>query len=254
MVAQENKYFVIMPAYNAGKTIEQVFARIPREARSKIARYIVVDDGSTDNTLEVLDQIRSRFPDLVVLQHERNMGYGAAEKTLLNYALEHDAEIAILLHADGQYAPEKISDLIVPLKTGQADMVQGSRMLGGKARKGGMPLYKYVANKTLTWIENMAFGLSMAEYHSGYMLYHRRALEAIDFNRLSGSFDFDLEMIVAAKVLGLRVAELPIPTRYGDEVSHLNPIKYGFDVLKVVYRYRMGHYQTLLGAVKNYHV
>jgi len=240
-----------MPAYNAGKTIERVFTRIPEEARSKISRYVVVDDGSMDNTLEALGRISSRFPDLIVLQHEKNMGYGAAEKTLLNYACEHDADIVILLHADGQYAPEKIPELVVPLETGQADLVQGSRMLGGGALKGGMPLYKYVSNKALTWIENMAFGLSMAEYHSGYMLYHRRALDAINFGKLSGSFDFDLEMIVAAKILGLRVREIPIPTRYGDEISHLNPIRYGINVLKVVYRYRRGHYHALLGTAKN---
>lgn len=240
-----------MPAYNAGKTIEQVFTRIPEEARNKISRYVVVDDGSTDNTLEVLGRLNQQFSNLVVLQHKKNMGYGAAEKTLLSYALEHEADIVILLHADGQYAPEKIPELIVPLETGQADIVQGSRMLGGGARQGGMPLYKYAANKTLTWIENLAFGLSMAEYHSGYMLYHRRALDSIDFNKLSGSFDFDLEMIVSAKVLGLRIKEMDIPTRYGDEVSHLNPIKYGVDVLKVVYRYRRGYYHDLLGAERN---
>lgn len=251
MAAAPSTYFIIMPAYNAGETIEQVFARIPEQAAEKISKYVVVDDGSTDNTLEVLDRLSRQYPALVVLRHEQNKGYGAAEKTLLNYALENDADIAILLHSDGQYAPEKIPELIAPLEAGEADIVQGSRMLDGGALKGGMPLYKYFANKALTWIENTAFGLAMAEYHSGYMLYHRRALEAIEFNRLSGSFDFDLEMIVAAQVLGLRVREMAIPTRYADEVSHLNPITYGLDVLKVVYRYRRGYYHNLLGVTKN---
>ncbi|MBU1137851.1 MAG: glycosyltransferase family 2 protein [Proteobacteria bacterium] len=235
-----------MPAYNAARTIEGVFARIPHQIREEITEYVVVDDGSTDDTLAVLDRIQKRFPQVTVLRHPENKGYGAAEKTLLNYVREKKGEIAILLHSDGQYAPEKIPELMQPLKDNEADIVQGSRMLSGGALRGGMPVYKFVANKLLTSIENLAFGLSLAEYHSGYMLYHSRALDRIDFNALSTSFDFDLEMIVAASVLGLRVKEMPIPTRYEEEVSHLNPIKYGFDVLKVVYRYKRGYYHVLL--------
>jgi glycosyltransferase involved in cell wall biosynthesis len=181
----------------------------------------------------------------VVLTHETNRGYGEAEKTLLRYALAEGAEVSILLHSDGQYSPEKIPELLVPFDRGTADLVQGSRVLGGGALRGGMPLYKFVANKALTGIENRAFGLKLAEYHSGYMLYSRKTLETIPFEKLSGSFDFDLEMIVLARVKGLRIAEIPIPTIYAGEKSHLRPVRYGLDVLKVVRDYRRGKYRAL---------
>ena len=118
-------------------------------------------------------------------------------------------------------------------------------MLGGGALRGGMPLYKFIGNKALTAIENWAFGMNLAEYHSGYMLYSRKALETISFEKLSGSFDFDLEMIVLAHVKGLRIAEIPIPTIYAGEKSHLNPIRYGLDVLSVVWDYKRGKYHAI---------
>jgi len=237
--------FIIMPAYNAGKTIERVFSRIPDHAKSRIKRYVVVNDGSNDDTEEALSRLRSGHPDLITLRHETNRGYGAAEKTLLNYALKERADVAILLHSDGQYSPEKIPDLLKPIDDDQADLVQGSRMLGKGALKGGMPLYKFIANKCLTALENMAFGMKLAEYHSGYMLYSRKTLLEIPFNKLSDSFDFDLEMIVMAKIGKLRIGEVPIPTIYANEVSHLNPVKYGFNVLSVVRSYLRGKYHSL---------
>jgi glycosyltransferase involved in cell wall biosynthesis len=237
--------FVIMPAYNAGKTIERVFDRIPEDARRRIVRYVVVDDGSKDDTAAAILRLQARFPNLVALRHEVNRGYGAAEKTLLTYALSEGAAAAILLHSDGQYSPEKIPEMLEPFDSDTADIVQGSRMLGGGALKGHMPLYKFIANKGLTAIENLAFGLHMAEYHSGYMAYNRRAMESIPFLKLSDSFDFDLEMIVMAKVKGLRLREIPIPTIYAGEVSNLKPIRYGLRVLSVVKDYKLGKYDAL---------
>jgi glycosyltransferase involved in cell wall biosynthesis len=241
----KEKIFTVMPAYNAGATIEKVFARIPDAAKRRIARYVVVNDGSTDDTDQALDRLQADFPDLVALRHDINKGYGAAEKTLLNYAVSEKADIAILLHADGQYSPEKIPDLLAPFDENRVDMVQGSRMLDGGAIKGGMPLYKFMANKFLTTLENWAFGMKLAEYHSGYMVYARRCLEEIPFNQLSDSFDFDLEMIVMAKVKGLRFAEIAIPTIYADEVSHLKPVQYGLKVLSVIFAYKCGKYHTI---------
>ena len=237
--------FVLMPAYNAGSTVESVFARIPDEARRRIKRYVAVNDGSKDDTAAALARLQGVFPNLVVLTHEVNRGYGEAEKTLLRYALKEGAGAGILLHSDGQYSPEKIPELLAPFDEDTADMVQGSRMLGGGALRGRMPLYKFVANKVLTGIENWAFGMKLAEYHSGYMVYSRKAIEMIPWEKLSASFDFDLEMIVLARVKGLRIAEVAIPTIYAGEKSHLHPIKYGFDVLSVVWGYKRGRYRTM---------
>lgn len=244
-MAPVENVFVLMPAYNAGSTVEKVFRRIPPAARERIRRYVVVNDGSRDDTAEALSRLQQQFPALVILNHETNRGYGEAEKTLLRHALALGVDVGVLLHSDGQYSPEKIPELLAPFDRGEADLVQGSRMLGGGALRGGMPLYKFLANKALTAIENTAFGMTLAEYHSGYMLYSRKALEAIPFEKLSGSFDFDLEMLVLARVKGLRIAEIAIPTIYAGEKSHLNPIRYGLDVLSVVRGYRRGKYQAM---------
>jgi glycosyltransferase involved in cell wall biosynthesis len=237
--------FVLMPAYNAGKTIEKVFARIPLEAMRRITKLVAVNDGSRDDTLAALDRLKLQYSNLVVLNHEVNRGYGEAEKTLLRYAVKEGAGAGILLHSDGQYSPEKIPELLAPLDEDSADIVQGSRMMDGGALRGGMPLYKYVANKALTAIENTAFRMKLAEYHSGYMLYSRRALLEIPWERLSNSFDFDLEMMVLALVKGMRIAQVAIPTIYAGEESHVNSVKYGFDVLSVVWNYKRGKYHKL---------
>ena len=236
---------IVMPAYNAGKTIERVFARIPHAVRAHVLHHIVVNDGSTDDTADALGRVQRHCPNLIVLEHEVNQGYGAAEKTLLRYAAGTEAEVVILLHADGQYAPEEIPRLVAPFETAEADMVQGSRMMQPSAAlRGGMPLYKYVANRVLTVIENLAFGMQMAEYHSGYMLYSQRALRTIPFEKLSDNFCFDQEMLITAKIKGLKIVQVPIPTHYGDEISHLKPLRYGLNVLALVWAYKRGHYHA----------
>lgn len=237
--------FIIMPAYNAGGTIERVFERIPPDAKTRITRYVVVDDGSTDDTQAALARLKGRYPNLVALRHDRNRGYGAAEKTLLDYAVEGGAEVAILLHSDGQYSPERIPEVLEPFDRGDADIVQGSRMLKAGALRGGMPLYKFLANKALTAVANRALGLSMAEYFSGYMAYTRSALLAIPYHRLANTFQFDMQMLVMARVKKLRVTEIPIPTIYADEVSHLRPVRYGLEVLSILRDYRRGRYHAL---------
>jgi len=238
----EKKIFVVVPAYNAGARIGKVFSRIPENVKHRIQRYVVVNDGSKDNTEDALMRLSAEYPNLVILRHQVNQGYGSAEKTLLNYALNEGADVTILLHSDGQYSPEKIPDLLKPFDEDRADIVQGSRILGGGALKGGMPIYKYVANRCLTAMENWTFGMNKTEYHSGYMVYSHKCLKAIPFNKLSDSFHFDLEMIVMAKIKGLRLMEVPIPTIYADEISYLNPILYGLDVLSVVIKYKRGKY------------
>jgi glycosyltransferase involved in cell wall biosynthesis len=241
----EKKIFVVVPAHNAGAKIGKVFSRIPENVKHRIQRYVVVNDGSKDNTEDALMRLSAEYPNLVILRHQVNQGYGSAEKTLLNYALNEGADVTILLHSDGQYSPEKIPDLLKPFDEDRADIVQGSRILGGGALKGGMPIYKYVANRCLTAMENWAFGMKKTEYHSGYMGYSHRCLKAIPFDKLSDSFHFDLEMIVMAKIKGLRLMEVPIPTIYADEISYLNPILYGLDVLSVVIKYKRGKYHFI---------
>lgn len=240
------KVAIGVPAYNASKTIERVFERIPPAIHPQIVKYIVVNDGSTDDTAAVLTRMQQSYPNVLTLHHEVNKGYGAAEKTLLCSAVETDADVLVLLHADGQYAPEELPKLLEPFASEAADIVQGSRMMAGRAAlQGGMPHYKYVANRGLTAIENMAFGLRMAEYHSGYMLYAKRALREIPFEKLSDSFCFDQEMLIMAKIKGLKIVQQPIPTHYGDEVSHLKPIRYGLHVLSLVWAYKRGYYHAL---------
>jgi glycosyltransferase involved in cell wall biosynthesis len=240
------KIFIIMPAYNAGKTIEATFQRIPNNIHSRINQYVVVNDGSSDDTLLALERLKSLFNNLVVLQHSTNRGYGAAEKTLLRYAREHDADCAVLLHADGQYAPEKIETLLDPICRGEVELVQGSRMLGGGALQGKMPLYKYLANRALSKIQNIFFNLNLAEYHSGFMVYSKRVIEEIPVEHLSDSFDIDVEILLCTHLLGMRIREVAIPTRYADEVSHLRPIRYGLDILGIVFKCLTGKYNRLL--------
>jgi glycosyltransferase involved in cell wall biosynthesis len=239
------KIAVITPAYNAEKSLKSVFSRIPDDILEIISHFIIVNDGSTDQTGEVISQLQQLYPNLVALTHVKNLGYGAAEKTLLNKALEMDVEYVIMLHADGQYSPEKMPAILKPFFDNQADMVQGSRMLEGGALQGGMPYYKYLSNKTLTFLENRVLGMQMAEFHSGYMAYSRRVMENVPYNKLSDSFVFDLEMLVMSKVKKLSLKEVAIPTIYADEVSYLNPIKYGLDVLAVLKRFSRGYYHQL---------
>lgn len=241
---------IAIPAYNAALTLDSVFDRIPREICERTAHYVVVNDGSTDATSDVARRLQGRFPNLEMIEHPANRGYGGAAKTGLARSVELGAGYIIWLHADGQYAPESIPKLVAPLERNEADIVQGSRMKEGGALRGGMPLYKFIANRALTWLENRVFGLQLAEYHSGYMLYRREALEAIPFQHFTTrSFVFDQEMIVTAKILGLRVIDLPVPTRYASEKSHLKPIPYGIDVLKLIGRYMRGDYHRLIGRV-----
>jgi glycosyltransferase involved in cell wall biosynthesis len=239
---------IAIPAYNAAETLEGVFDRIPVEIQARTPRYVVVDDGSTDGTAAVARRLQARFPALDLVEHPQNRGYGGAAQSGLGRALALGVDLVVWLHGDGQYAPESIPALLAPLEAGRADIVQGSRFRGGGALQGGMPVYKYVANRGLTWMENRVFGLGLAEYHSGYMLYRRSALEAIPFQRFAPrGFVFDQEMLVAARILGLRVVDLPIPTRYAGERSYLRPIPYGVAVLKLMGRYLRGDYHRLVG-------
>ena len=241
--------FIIIPAYNAQDTIASVFERIPQAIWKKGAVVIVINDGSKDNTREEIIKIQERYgKDRVhLLDKQKNEGYAQAQKSGFSQALEMGADIVVLLHSDGQYAPEEMPRLLEPLENDEADMVLASRMKNKRdALRGGMPLYKWIANIALSSLENIVYGLRFSEYHSGYMLYSRKALETIPFKDLSDTFHFDGEMLLVGAKNGLRVADLPIPTHYGDEESHLKPIEYGIHVLKIMWKYKKGGYNHFI--------
>jgi glycosyltransferase involved in cell wall biosynthesis len=232
---------VVVPAYNAARHLPGVMERLATAAPDELTRVVIVNDGSSDGTAAVAGALPAlRFP-VEVVDRPRNGGYGAAMKDGLARARAFDPEVVACVHADGQYSPEALGGLVATLRARRLDLLQGSRIASGTALSGGMPLYKYVANAVLNRIENRTLGLALTDYHSGYLVYGRRAL-ALPFGALSDSFDFDLEVIASARARGLAVDEAPIPTHYGDEKSHLNPLTYGLRVLRVMWNYRRGRY------------
>jgi glycosyltransferase involved in cell wall biosynthesis len=232
---------VVIPAYNAARHLGGVLGRLERLKGCELSRVIVVNDGSTDSTLACAAAAGFVGSALELIDRPRNGGYGAAMKDGLEAARRHDPQLVACVHADGQYSPEVLPSLVEALRGRQLDLLQGSRIASGTAKSGGMPLYKRAANALLNQLEKRTFGLEMSDYHSGYLLYGRRALE-LPFRSLSNSFDFDLEVIASARARGLAVGEAPIPTHYGDEVSHLNPLSYGLRVLRVMWNYQRGRY------------
>ncbi|MDH3686835.1 MAG: glycosyltransferase family 2 protein [Myxococcales bacterium] len=234
---------IFIPAYQAAATLEAVIERIPDALWDSLSSVRVINDGSTDDTDTVVRGIAEKHPKVLLHSEPENHGYGAAVRRGLRLALEGPAEYVVCLHADGQYPPEKLPEFLPYMQAHGIDVLQGSRHKEGTARAGGMPLYKVAAGHILTWLENKTFGLEMTDYHSGFMLYSRKAVEQIPFDRLSTYFDFDLEVIASARARGLTVAEQGIPTRYADEESHLNPIWYGLRCLRVMLRYRLGAYR-----------
>ena len=236
------KLVVIVPAYNATHHLPEVIARIAAARPAYLFRTVIVDDGSTDATAAIAQDLARTAGNIEVVLRSRNGGYGAAMKSGLQVARALDADCAASVHADGQYSPEALADLLAALEGRGLDLLQGSRIAGGQALAGGMPLYKYAGNWTLGKLERWVFGLPMTDLHSGYLVYGRRALAEIPFSRLSDSFDFDLEVIAAARARGLAVGEAPIPTHYGDEISHLNPLTYGLRVLRGLWRFKRGDY------------
>jgi len=233
---------IVIPAYNAALSLPGVLQRIEAARPPDLHKVIVVDDGSGDDTAAVARTLAASAPWVSVVVRPRNGGYGAAMKDGLAQARQLGADHAASVHADGQYSPEVLADLLAALDARGLDLLQGSRIAGGGALAGGMPLYKYAGNWALNKLERRVFALSLSDFHSGYLVYGPRALETIPFARLSDSFDFDMEAIAAARARGLAVGEAAIPTHYGDEVSYLNPLSYGLRVLRVMWRFKRGVY------------
>ncbi len=249
---------VVMPAYNAAKTLERTYNDLPKDV---VDQVILVDDVSQDETVEI-----ARKLGLEVIVHIQNKGYGGNQKTCYIKALEDGADIVVMLHPDYQYDSTLVPELIRPIQEGEADMVLGSRFLTGGTLAGGMPLYKYVSNRFLTLVENIALGQHLSECHTGFRAYSRRMLETIPFLLNSDNFVFDTEVIAQAVAFGFRIAEIGVPTRYFEEASSVNfrnSVIYGLSTLATMARYLLAKWgiasypqfkKTLPQIVSRYHL
>jgi len=232
--------WILIPAYQAEHTLGRVLERVPAALRAR-ARTLVVDDGSEDRTGEV-----ARGFGVELLRNPRNLGYARTQKRGLRHALDRGAAAVAVLHADAQYPPESLPELLAPLEAGEAEVVMGSRVLDGGAMRRGMPVEKWIANRALSRLENACFGLSLSEYHTGMMAYSREALSALPFEAVSDTFHFDGEMAMLAGRRGLRVREISIPHVYAGERSHLKPIPYVATVVAIALSVRLGLYDRWL--------
>jgi glycosyltransferase involved in cell wall biosynthesis len=229
------KLIVIMPAYNAARTLRQTYEELPHEYVDEV---ILVDDASKDETSKLAEDL-----GIKTVIHPENRGYGGNQKTCYQEALKHGADIVVMVHPDYQYSPRLVAAMASMITSGHYDIVLGSRILGGMALKGGMPPYKYIANRLLTFIENMALGIKLSEYHTGFRAFTREVLETLPLEENSDDFVFDSEMIVQAVYFKFRIGELSCPTRYFREASSINfrrSVQYGFGVLGTIVKYLAG--------------
>jgi len=225
---------VVLPAYNAARTLEKTVAEIPRDIVDDI---LLVDDFSRDDTSDI-----ARRLGLKVFQHEQNFGYGRNQKTCYTEALRLNADVIVMLHPDYQYEPRLVAPMASLVASDVYDVVIGSRILGGKARSGGMPLYKYISNRFLTLIENLVTGAKLSEYHSGYRAFSRDVLMSLPLHMNSDNFVFDNEMLAQAIFFDFRIAEISCPARYFPEASSIRflpSVRYGFGVLWTSARFRL---------------
>lgn len=228
------KVVVVMPAYNAAETLRRTYDELPKEVVDEV---LVVDDRSHDATVEL-----ARSLGLSVHVHPRNRGYGGNQKTCYRLALERGADIVVMVHPDYQYSPRLVPAMASMIVSGHYDLVLGSRILGGNTLKGGMPLYKYIANRFLTAFENILLGAKLSEYHTGLRAYSRRLLEALPLEKNSENFVFDNEVLAQALHFDFAIGEISCPTRYFDEASSIGfsrSVVYGFGVLRVALSFRL---------------
>jgi glycosyltransferase involved in cell wall biosynthesis len=221
-----------MPAYNAAKTLRMTYAELPHD---HVDHVILVDDGSSDETIHIAREL-----GLEVYVHNRNYGYGANQKTCYREALKAGADIVVMVHPDYQYDPTLLPEIVCPIQNGEADVVLGSRLMGVNPMRQGMPWWKYFANRALTAMENLVFGLNLSEYHTGYRAYTRVALESVNLAMNADGFVFDQEIIAQFVALKLRIAEVAVPTRYfrmASSASFFQSTIYGLSILVLLFRY-----------------
>ena len=232
MPVTQPKVVVVMPAYNAGRTLRMTYDELPKDTVSTV---ILVDDGSTDTTLEIARQL-----GLEVFVHDRNYGYGANQKTCYAEALRAGADIVVMVHPDYQYDPTLLPQIIAPILAGEADVVLGSRLKTGSALQQGMPWWKFISNRFLTGVENVTFGLRLSEYHTGYRAFRREVLETVNFQANADGFIFDQEIIAQVVAAHFRIGEIAVPTRYFKEASQASFFAssvYGLRILGVCFFY-----------------
>jgi glycosyltransferase involved in cell wall biosynthesis len=225
---RNKKVIVALPAYNAEKTLEKTYHEIIEQ--DYVDLLILVDDASSDKTVEIAKSLEK----VKLIVHDKNRGYGANQKTCYNAALNENADIVIMVHPDYQYTPKLIPAMVSMIGNGLYDCVLGSRILGGYALNGGMPLYKYISNRFLTFAENLLTGAKLSEYHTGYRAFSRELLEKLPLDENSDDFVFDNQMLCQILFLGYQVAEVSCPTKYFPEASSINfsrSLKYGFGCL-----------------------
>jgi glycosyltransferase involved in cell wall biosynthesis len=235
------KIGILVVAYNAESTIESTLSRIPKDFVANIHSILISDDKSKDLTsIKASNYAKSSELPIEIVVQPINLGYGGNQKFGYSWAIRNDWEIVVLLHADGQYAPEFIARIIDPLITNNADAVFGSRMINKKdALRGGMPKYKWIGNQILTLIQNKLTRQNFSEWHSGYRAYKVGALKDINLGSLSNGFRFDTQIILQLLAANKRIVEIPIPTFYGDEVSHVNGIEYAREIIWDTLRHRL---------------
>jgi glycosyltransferase involved in cell wall biosynthesis len=229
------KVVIVLPAYNASKTLEKTYNEIPFEFVDEV---ILVDDASNDNTSEIAKRIGINH----IIIHEQNKGYGGNQKTCYNKALELDADIVVMLHPDYQYTPKLLTAMISIIGNDLYDVVFASRILGKGALKGGMPMYKYIANRFLTLFQNIVMNQKLSEYHTGYRAFSKKALESINFNMISDDFVFDNQMITQLFMKNFECGEITCPTKYFEEASSINfqrSLKYGLGCMKTAVEFRL---------------
>lgn len=246
-VLNTEKVAIFVVAYNAEKHIEKVLTRIPPWISEKLTEIFIIDDSSVDKTVETAKAIQwpAHFAPLKVFKTPTNQGYGGNQRLGNTYAIERGFDIVVMLHGDGQYAPEALPEIIAAYDDG-ADAVYGSRFLDPMgALKGKMPLYKFIGNRILTYIQNLMIGAKLSEWHSGYRSYRTRALKLVPFKYNSQGFDFDADIIVQFIARGLKIIEVPIPTYYGDEICHVNGLDYAQKCIKTCLKYCLMKFELL---------
>tara|TARA_Y100000590_G_C15490864_1_gene927702 strand:- start:45 stop:785 length:741 start_codon:yes stop_codon:yes gene_type:complete len=239
----KKRFLIFIPAYNVEKKIIEVLNRIPEDIhKNNYIKILIIDDFSKDNTKNVVSDFlkkNTQINYINFIKNEKNFGYGGVQKIAYMYAIKNNFDYVIMLHGDGQYPPEKIPIFIDNLLNGNAEGVFGSRLIHPKdALKGGMPLYKFVGNRVLTFMQNLIIGIKMSEFHSGYRSYKVEALKKINFEKNTNNFHFDTEIIIQMVKSKFSIKEIAMPTFYGDEVSHLKSIPYGINVLISTIKYR----------------